>query len=174
MIVNFQELRKQNEEKEFDLGEAIRNDEVDLVFGYDAFSYLEESYKQKGKGNMVMLIRNKKEDEIGHGFSMKFIPTGERKDDKTFYHNGHYGLPITFTRKDKKWYVYFGPGKRSLIDAKVAEDSLTKKEKKFIDSVVINIGDDIIDYWEVENPNSNNGQKELNDIVERIKNKYEK
>ena len=49
-----------------------------------------------------------------------------------------------------------------------------KKEKKFIDSVVTNIGDDIIDYWEVENPNSNNGQKELNDIVERIKNKYEK
>lgn len=105
---------------------------------------------------------------------MKFIPSGFRKDDKYFNHDGHYGLPVSFTRKDKDWKVNFGPGKKSINDAKAAMNNLTRKEKKFITAVVDNIGDDILDYWQVKNPNTKEGIKELDNIVKRIEDKYEK
>ena len=107
MIVNFQELRKQNKEKEFDLGEAIRNDEVDLVFGIT--EELINEYYELSDGKMVIMIRNKTEDRIQHNFTMKFIPNDKsRRKDPAFNYDGHYGLPISFKRNSKDWYINIG------------------------------------------------------------------
>lgn len=172
MIINIEELRKQQSmDEEFDLGEAIRNDEVDLIFG-GTEELINELYTLED-GKMAMLIRNKVESSIKHNFTMKFIPNDRfRRVDPNFKHDGHYGLPISFTKDNKEWYVNLGKSKMS--EAKKIQASLTKKEKLFIDAVVNDIGDDIIDYWNVKNPDTDKGKKELNDIIERIENKYEK
>lgn len=170
MIISVDDIRK-NLEENFDLGEAIRNDSVDLIFGnYDLLS---ENEKIDGKNKMQIMIRNQEEDNIPHNFTMKFTPKiGDRKDDKDFYHDGYYGLPISFERGSKKWHVDLGPGKKS--EAKAVERKLKKIERKFISSVVDQIGDDILDYWEVKNIHTSEGKEELNSIVERIRVKYEK
>ena len=160
-------------EKEFNLKEAIINDDVDLIFG-NSIELLEESYKYSGKNNMKIMIRNKEEDEIPHPFTMKFIPDNNRKGDKNFYHDGYYGLPISFDRETKEWEVFIGDSKKSKAKAKEIKNSLTRTEKRFIASVVNDIGDDIIDYWEVKNTNTQKGKSELNNIIKRIEDNYAK
>lgn len=169
MIISVDDIRK-NLEENFDLGEAIRNDSVDLIFG--DYDLVDESFEIED-GKMKMLIRNQKEDKIGHSFTMKFIPKEkERRTDPDFRHNGHYGLPIFFTKDNKEWYVNIGASKKK--EANKIQKRLNKQEKLFITAVVNDIGDDIIDYWNVKDPDTNKGKQQLEDIVERIRNKYEK
>ena len=47
---------------------------------------------------------------------------------------------------------------------------LSKKERKFISAVVKDLGNEIKDYWEVENTNKPSGKKELENIRNNIKN----
>ena len=122
-------------------------------------------------GKMRMLIGNKEESKITHGFTMKFIPSDKaRKKDPNFKHDRHYGLPISFTKNDKNWYVNLG--KSNISEAKKIQASLDKKEKEFITSVVNDIGDDIIDYWNIKNVDTDKGKKKLDDIVRGIEDKY--
>lgn len=166
MIININKLKL---DEEFDLGEAIRNDEVDLIFG-ESEELINELYELVD-GKMRMLIRNKEESKITHGFTMKFIPSDKaRKKDPNFKHDRHYGLPISFTKNDKNWYVNLG--KSNISEAKKIQASLDKKEKEFITSVVNDIGDDIIDYWNIKNVDTDKGKKKLDDIVRGIEDKY--
>lgn len=79
--------------KEFNLTEAIVNDEVDLIFG-DSKGLLEEIAHIRGRNNMQIIIRNSFEDTVGsHGFSIKFIPSRNIKGD---YNDG---------RKRNSYYI---------------------------------------------------------------------
>ena len=173
MIYTINDLKKQKE-KDFNLKAAIMNDEVDIIFcGTSDFDeIIEESYEITDN-KMAVLIRNKKEDKITHSFTMKFIPkTRERKKDPMFRHDNHYGLPISFSKNDKNWYVNIGVSNKK--EAQRIQSKLTKMEKEFITAVVNDIGDEIIDYWNVEDINTDKGYKELENIVDRIRDKYEK
>ena len=155
--------------EEFDLKEAIKNNEVDLIFG-ESIELLEESYKHEGKNNMKMLLRNQEQDKINHEFTMKFIPnTGDRRDDKNFNHEGKYGLPITIDPETMGWNVWLGDS-REKEAIKIKKD-LTKREKKFISELVDKAGKDIIEYFYVKNIDTEQGKKKLNTIVKRIKDK---
>lgn len=170
MIIDLNKMLK--EQQEFNLGEAIRNDKVDIIFcGTSDFDEIIEESHEISDGKMAILIRNKKEDKISHNFTMKFIPKEkERRTNPDFRHDGHYGLPISFTKNNKEWYVNIGPSKKK--EAEKIKKSLNKQEKMFITAIVNNIGDDIIDYWNVEDTDTNKGYKELENIVDRILDKY--
>lgn len=100
MIININKIKEELENEEFDLEKAIKNDEVDLIFG-ESEELINELYTLED-GKMVMLIRNKEESKINHNFTMKFIPNDRsRKTDPNFKHDGHYGLPISFTKDNK-------------------------------------------------------------------------
>lgn len=159
-----------NYNEEFNLKNAIINDEVDLIFGFNE-NILNEAEKINGRNKMKMLIRNKEQDNINHSFTMKFIPDNERKNDKNFYHNGHYGLPISFDKETKEWNVDLGDNKEKKAKAKRIKKDLTRKERSFITSIVDELGDDIIKYWEVKDIYNNINK--LNNIVDDIRRKYE-
>lgn len=80
------------------------------------------------------------------------------------------GYQYHLQKNDKNWYVNLG--KSNISEAKKIQASLDKKEKKFITAVVNDIGDDIIDYWNIKNVDTDKGKKKLDDIVRGIENKY--
>ena len=154
--------------EDFDLREVIINDDAYLVFG-GSFEMLIESGKIFGEDEMILIIRNKEEDNIHHPFTMKYAPKNSHQNDKEFHHDGHYGLPITFSRDDlDTWEVFIGDGK--IKEAENIKKKLSKKERKFISAVVKELGDEILDYWEVENTNKPSGKNELETIRNTIKN----
>lgn len=126
MIININKIKEELENEEFDLEKAIRNDEVDLIFG-ESEELINELYTLED-GKMAVLIRNKEESKISHNFTMKFVPSDKsRRKDPNFNHDGHYGLPISFTKNDKKWYVNLGKSK--IQESKKVQSSLTKKKR---------------------------------------------
>lgn len=74
-------------QKEFNLKEAIQNDKVHLIFGnsleiLNEYKEIRDIEDENTKQPMILMIRNRIEDNIPHGFSMKLIPEGSRRKKK--------------------------------------------------------------------------------------------
>ena len=167
MIVNFQELRKQNKEKEFDLGEAIRNDEVDIIFcgNNDFEDVLNEIavIKKKKSDNIRLLVRDSTDIN-------EHVPTIKVQYNKCPIYEGRQGIPILFDIKNKDWYVYLGKSDKKKAKAENYEEIL-KKEKsvyKFLNAVAEEIGPEISEYTKCKKEDSEKKDK----IISSIKNKY--
>lgn len=144
--------------KEFNLTEAIVNDEVDLIFG-ESKELLEEISHIRGRNNMQIIIRNSFEDTVRtHGFSIKFIPSRNIKGD---YNDGRKGIPITFHKLVKQiegesieypseWKIILGGSKDGIVKAKQLQNELNKREKDFISAVVKELGIIILEYWDLD------------------------
>lgn len=157
-------------EEEFNLKEALLTNQVDLIFG-DIDELLDEEHEYT-RGNMAILIRNKEERNLGkHGFTMK-LRSANRVNDKNFYHDGYFGLPITFKKGESDWSVFLGPSREKIKRAEEIYSSLTDEEKSFVTAVVTELGDYIYEYWEVTNIGSDISRRKLDKIVHKIEYGY--
>lgn len=165
--------------KNFSLISAIKNDEVDLIFG-ESNELLEEIAHIKGSNRMQIIIRNFIEDVTdSHWFSMKFIPARNIKSDS---HAGRKGIPIVFeklTRQSGKetieylsdWKVYLGSNPSHVAKANAIMNELNKKERAFISTVIEQLGFVILEYWSLD-PNIPSEYNRLREIQEEVESRY--
>lgn len=152
------------------MGKAIRNDEVDIVFG-ESEEILQELFKVTGRDNLKMLIRNLYEDGAGeHWMSIKLVTN---RKEKGFSHAGKAGIPIVFTKKKTDWKVFMGGSDDKVAKARDIQSRLIKSEIKFIEAVINELGDYILEYWELD-PRIPAQHHRMLQIREEIEDKYVK
>lgn len=165
MIISIDDIRKKLE-KDFDLGEAIRTNEVDLIFcGYKDYEEIlnEHFYAFKDDKNIKLLIRSS--DDI-----KQHVPTAKiifPKCPKS--PNGDRGIPILF--ENKNWYVYLGKSDKKKAKTIQYTDLIqdNKKIKKFLNTVAKEIGEEISEYSKCK---ESTDADRMEEIVSSIKNKY--
>ena len=168
MIINIEKLRKeQSMNEEFDLGKAIRNDEVDIIFcGNNEFDDVLNEIaliKKKKNDTIKLLVRNS--DDIN-----EHVPTIKIQYDNCPVYDSRKGIPILFDTENKDWYVYLGKSDKKKSLAMKYEETL-KKEKyvyKFLNAVAEEIGPEISEYTKCKSSDT----EKMNEIISKIGEKY--
>lgn len=80
-------------------------------------------------------------------------------------------MPISIEKdiNGKRWYINLG--KNTNMDIEKIKRELLDDEVEFIDSIVEEIGEDVLKYWSAD-PRTEKGKNEMKDIVDKISNKY--
>lgn len=170
MIIDMS-LLKEQEEKEFDLGEALRSDKFNIIFcgTRDFDEVLNEFYfiYKENEPEVELLLRNEGDVIV----SDKHSVTAKVKfpDIKKISRDSQ-GIPVLF--KDGEWFVALGTSKDKQNMAKKYEKQINdiKPVKKFLKTVAKEIGSDIMEYL---NADPVKDKDKIDDIVEKIKRKYE-
>lgn len=151
MIINMQEIIKEQDlNEEFDLGDAIRTDKVDIIFcGNNNFEdALNEIavIKKKKSDNIRLLVRNS--DNIN-----AHIPTAKIQYSKCPTYGGRQGIPILFDAKNKNWHVYLGKSSKKKVLANKYEEEIAKEKAvyKFLNTAAKEIGFEISEYSKCTN-----------------------
>ena len=157
MIIDINKILK--EQEEFDLGNAIRNDEINIVFGDPntiGINLLEESFsipKDKSNSSIYIYIRNKYLDgsngqPIHHECTVKLIKNNIYKYD------GKKGVPFKVEPKIELDVDY----------------KIDKKDEKYAKSFIKDNKKDILAYWYAKD--TIEGRKQMNDIKTKLCKKY--
>lgn len=170
MIINIEKLLNEQEEKEFDLGKALRTDKFNIIFCADNdFDEVLNEYLDIYKSdnpNIKLMIRCKKEPSSPeeHAITCKIdFPRAPR-------HDGKAGIPILFKNGD--WFVALGRSKSHITKTREYTDLINSKKevKKFLNAVAKNIGSEIEEYIGLD---FYENRQRLDEIVNSIRKKYE-
>lgn len=158
------------EEKEFDLGEALRTDKFNIIFcGTKDFDEVLNEFLyvyDEDSPKVELLIRNDKDPIITkqHSITAKILFPGSKD-----ICGNNQGIPVLF--EDGKWFVALGTSKEKQAKASIYKKQISKKKSvtKFLNSVAKELGPDIMDYL---NANPDIDKSKMDDIVDKIKEKY--
>lgn len=149
----------------FDLKREIKEGGIDIIFcGFNTYDEVlnEYFYAYENKKNIKLMIRST--NDIKH-----HVPTAKIIYPNCPTHNNDRGIPLLF--ENNEWYVYLGKSdKNKTLEKKYTNEiNRNKKVKKFLDTIAEEIGDEIIEYSSC----TEEDYDKMNDIINRIKEKYE-